>query len=202
MKSLKNIRTINIALAAALCFSILMSIAGFDAHCDEIRSSVLRLHILANSDSSEDQALKLSVRDRIIEKSGELFESAVTRDDAIAAATENIALIKSVAEQEISRMGYDYPVTVKVEPAEFNTRIYGDVTLPAGTYTAVRVLIGKAEGKNWWCVMFPQMCLSAAQGEMSDVIDGTNLDIVENSDKYEVRLKTVELYEQIKSWFD
>ena len=188
-----------------LCIGLIVVLATgmcrFSARCERIRTSVLRLHILANSDSDEDQALKLQVRDRLLEESAELFESVQNETEAADAARAHIGLLQDIAEAEIEQCGYAYPVTIEVGPAHFDTRNYEDVTLPAGDYTAVRVLIGEAAGKNWWCVMFPAMCLPAAseQKELSEVLNDEELDIVSNRPQYEVRFKIVEVYESLKN---
>ena len=195
------------ALLCGIVFATLLSMTRFDARCDGIRDNVLRLHILANSDSEEDQALKLKVRDRLVKEGSGLFENARSREEAEALARENLPRLQAAAQDELRRQGSDYAVRVEVGQTHFGTRVYEDVTLPAGDYEAVRVLIGEAKGKNWWCVMFPAMCVPAASetGELSEVLGSDELDIVEHKDRYEIRFKAVELYEDIKakirSWF-
>lgn len=197
-------KKIEMAILTAFVFCVLMSFAGFDAQCSDIRDNVLRLHILANSDSKEDQQLKLCVRDKILETSEGLFDRVTNKEEAIKKAEENIELLQSAAEEEIARLGYDYPVTIEVGESDFNTRVYENVTLPAGRYMAVRVLIGQAEGKNWWCVMFPTMCIPAASqvDEMSAVLPEDEVEIVDNENDYKIGFKTVEWYEKIKSYFN
>lgn len=207
LKSLKNLKTWQLAVSIALIVSVAFSICRFSASCAKIRGSVLRLHILANSDTESDQALKLKVRDSIIEKSAHVFDGVTSESEAIAAASENLSLLQEIAENEITTQGYDYPVKVEVGPSQFNTRVYDTVTLPAGEYMAVRVLIGEAQGKNWWCVMFPQMCLPAASEtkELEEVLEEDTIDITTNSQKYEVRFKIVDVFEgfrqKVKGWF-
>lgn len=202
-----NRKPLEAALLIGLVFSILLSLVGFDARCGQIRENVLRLHVLANSDSEADQALKLRVRDSVLAAGAEIFAGAETEEEALAAARENLDVLQKAAEAEVARSGYDYPVTVEVGPARFDTRVYDDFTLPAGEYEAVRVLIGAAAGHNWWCVMFPAVCLPAAedQGEFSQVLDDGALEIVEEPAKFTFRFKAVEIYEDIRSalesWF-
>ena len=186
---------LHIAMSLALCFVILMSLAGFDAHCESVRGSVLRLHILANSDSDFDRSVKLSVRDRVLESCSDLFEGARDLSEAEQRARESLPRLEKVAKAELERLGCDLPVTVEVGEDDFDTRTYGDVTLPAGRYTAVRVLLGAAEGHNWWCVCDPNICLAAAgqKQEISSVLDEENTRIV-TSGGYKVRFKIVELY--------
>ncbi len=197
-------KKLNISIAVALVFSILMSLAFFDASCADIRTRVLRLHILANSDSAYDQQIKLAVRDRILNECGSLFSETESVEVAIKQAKENLPILQSVAEAELKERGCEYAVTVEVAPSDFGTRHYGEVTLPAGSYEAVRVLIGNAKGQNWWCVCFPNMCIPAASqtDEISSALTENETKIVTKSGNYEIRFKVVEWYEKIKAkWF-
>ena len=196
-------KAVEASLGIGLVLSVLLSVVGFDARCSEIRENVLRLHVLANSDSEEDQALKLRVRDAVLKAGEEVFAGANTEQEALQAAKENVDKLQLAAEAEIARCGYHYPVAVEVGRTRFDTRIYDTFTLPAGEYEAVRVLIGKAEGRNWWCVMFPAVCLPAAEepGELSDVLEDDALNIVENPDRFTFRFKAVEIYENVRDWF-
>lgn len=180
----------------ALVFAVILSFVSFEGECEEIRQSVLRMHVLANSDSKEDQELKLKVRDRLLAETEELFSSASTKEEAENAAKENIALLESAAKDEICRQGFDYDVRIEIGKAWFDTRHYGEITLPAGNYEAVNVYIGKAEGKNWWCVMFPQLCLPTACGdELDSVLTEEQSNITQGN--YEVELYLVELFQKL-----
>ena len=168
---------------------------------DQIYDSVLRLHVLANSDSDEDQALKLKVRDAIILKSAHLFESCKTRDEAKAVALQSIDLLKETAEDVVRDEGYSYAVSIKLGNESYPTRNYESVCFPSGEYLSLRVLIGEGEGENWWCVLFPPLCLSAASegGEAIEV--GLNSDqfaIVTETDNptYKIRFKLLEAIEK------
>lgn len=179
---------------------ILSSFTAFAGSCENVRGEVLRLHILANSDSEEDQNLKLSVRDRILEHSGELFDGALTLNAAVEMAEINLPQIEEIAKAEIQRQGYDYNVRAYICEMYFETRKYEDVTMPAGKYKALRLEIGKAEGKNWWCVIFPTLCIPAAQGdaEIGDVLSDKEIDTI-TSPKYEAKFAIVEFFERLKS---
>lgn len=191
------------AICLGLLLTILFTMTGFAGQCEEIGNRVLRLHVLANSDSQEDQALKLKVRDKILECAQPLFEGTTSRDQAEAAAQAYLPQLQQAAQQEIYDQGYDYPVTVELTNVYFNTRQYETVTLPAGKYDAVQVKIGSAQGHNWWCVMFPPMCLPAAEEskELGEVLNSDQMEIVEGGSRYELRFKTVEWLESIKNWF-
>ncbi len=191
------------ALALALGLSVVISLCGFDGECREIRESVLRLHILANSDSAEDQALKLKVRDAVVEQTAGLFDGVENETEARMVAEQTLSEIRQVAQQCVYDAGYRYPVTAELVDMYFTTRTYDTVTLPAGMYDAVRITIGEAAGQNWWCVVFPPLCVSAATdaADVGDVLTDEQQDIVENSDRYEVRFKIVEWIESASNWF-
>jgi len=149
------LKKIHIILAACVAASfVIHAYAGFSGECAYIRENMLRLHVMANSDSEEDQALKLIVRDAILNESGgfELTQS-------------NLKLLEDVARREVNADGKDYPVKAELVNMFFPTRHYGDITVPAGRYDAVRLTIGSGDGENWWCVMFPPMCIPAATGD-------------------------------------
>lgn len=196
-------KRLEISLLIALLFGAVLRMSALQIECDGIRESVLRLHVLANSDTAEDQQLKLDVRDRLLEVSGELFSQAKNREDAIKIAESHLAYLQKEAEKVMQAEGYQYPVEVKLEETYFTTRSYGEITLPAGNYQALRVVIGEGEGHNWWCVMFPPLCLSAAseeEAQLEDVLDPQQLELVQGSG-YEMKFKCVELYEEWKrSW--
>lgn len=189
------------AVCCGLVTVLAMSIAGFDAKCNEIRDNVLRLHILANSDEDYDQVLKLKVRDRLLTVSNDVFGGCETEAEAVTAAKENLQVFCDEAKTVIFENGFDYDVTVEVAETMFETRNYESFSLPAGNYEALRVIIGEGEGKNWWCVMFPAVCLPAAGGTkgFSGVLSDDTAEIVEQPTRYKARFRVVELYEKTKS---
>ena len=126
-----------------------------------ITEDVFRLHVIANSDSDEDQALKLRVRNAVLEASADIFGGAVSAADAKQLSEENLQLFEAAAAAEIAASGYDYPVRCEVGTVHFDRRVYGSAELPEGDYSALRVIIGEGDGRNWWCVMFPALCLPA-----------------------------------------
>lgn len=197
-------KTLEKSLLLALVITILLSFTGFAAGCEDIPNHVLRLHVLANSDSDADQALKLKVRDRIVAESAGLFDGASSRQDAEKIASENLQKLQDAAQDEVIRDGYQYPVRVYLTNMYFTTRQYDTVTLPAGTYDALRVEIGSGAGHNWWCVIFPPLCLPAAEKreDLKDVLNPNELRIVDGSGSYIVRFKTLEAYEQVKAWLE
>lgn len=190
------------SLLLALILAVLFSFTGFAAGCEDIPNHVLRLHVLANSDSRQDQALKLKVRDRILAVSAGMMNGVRSRSEAEKAVGARLPEFQKAAEDEIRSQGFDYPVSVQMSKTYFPTRQYGIVTLPAGDYDALRVVIGSGKGHNWWCVLFPPLCLPAAENteELKDVLNQDELSIVEGNGGYQVKFKSVELFEQFEDW--
>lgn len=124
----------------------------------DIASEVLRLHVIADSNTATDQALKLKVRNRILKETGVFFCDVPNRAAAMQEIKKHISDIEKAAQDEVRRNGYTYPVRAEIGQFPFPTKTYGSVVLPAGTYDAVRVKIGSGQGENWWCVMFPPLC--------------------------------------------
>ena len=124
----------------------------------DISESVFRLHVIANSDSKEDQDLKYKVRDSLLEYMNNICKNCSSKEEAISLVEKNEENFKKIAEDTIKSEGYSYTVNINVGNFEFPTKTYGDISLPAGFYDALRVEIGEAKGQNWWCVMFPPLC--------------------------------------------
>ena len=172
----------------------------FQKNCASLSEKVLRLHVLANSDSEADQQLKLKVRDAILQESDRLFQQSDSKEEAMAQMATHLSDVEQVAERTLRKNGCDLPVTAELKKVEFNTRTYGNITLPAGEYDALQVEIGAAKGKNWWCVLFPSLCVpSSTNVQMEDVLTQDELQVVEQSG-YDVRFKVVEWYEAVKGW--
>ena len=197
MKS-KICLTLCLTLAIAAC---VISVAPFANTCENIRRDVLRLHVVADSDSETDQKLKLLVRDEVLEKGGELFDGTLTADEAQRVITPKTDELKAVAENVLRQNGCGNSVEITVGEEYFATRCYEDFTMPAGVYTAVRVNIGSAEGQNWWCVMFPPLCLPAASADADAFFTEDEMKVVSSSPEYEPRFKIVEIYESLKNKF-
>lgn len=153
-------------MAAGLVLAVLISnigsIVSDGLSLERLRSGVLRLHILANSDSDRDQQLKLAVRDSLLESG--FFSGAENIAEAEEIAENNLSEAVRIAEDTLRKNGCGDRVSAELADVEFDERAYGDITMPAGTYKALRIKIGRAEGHNWWCVMYPPLCLPAACG--------------------------------------
>lgn len=200
---MKKYQMAEISVAIGLVISIIFSVISFGAECNEIRDSVIRLHILANSDSEQDQQVKLKVRDALLECGSELFGGTVNIDNAEECLSKERELLVNKANEVLAENGFEYEAEIYLTEEYFQTREYENFTLPAGEYLALKVILGKGEGHNWWCVMFPPLCIPAAAKRTDTEIilgkDGT--EIISNPVKYEMRFKIVEIIEELKNKF-
>lgn len=167
---------------------------------ESISQKVFRLHILANSDSDEDQQLKLRVRDKILQESEKMFSSCNSVDEAINISRESIDKLKNISRQVIAYYNYDYDVRAYVTKEYFETREYDNFTLPAGIYDCLKIEIGQGKGHNWWCVMYPSVCISGCTDDFDSTLTEDEKRLIE-SDNYVIKFKVVEIYEKIKSKF-
>ena len=176
---------------------------GFCSVCEDIQKDVFRLHILANSDTQQDQTLKLKVRDGILDYTAELFKNCQSREQAIETAEKNLDSIKAKCQALIIENGFDYGVEVYTTKMDFNTRVYKNFTLPAGKYEALRIVIGSGQGHNWWCMIYPALCIPCAQKEQPESsLDSSEMDVISNSEQYEIKFRLVEIFENICSLFE
>lgn len=129
---------------------------------EALADSVIRLHVIANSDSDADQALKLAVRDRVLEQAESLYPRGADLEEARRALEGHLNALAAAGQAVVEEWRYDYPVSAELTRCWFPTKEYDDFALPAGDYEALRVVIGEGEGRNWWCVAFPPLCLGAA----------------------------------------
>ncbi len=167
-----------------------------------IYDQVVRLHVIANSDSEEDQSLKLLVRDAILEKTNLLLAGTASKDEARSIIEGNMHELQQIAKSVIAKNGYSYPVSIEFGEEEYPTKTYESCAFPAGEYLSLRINIGAAEGKNWWCVLFPPLCLSAATQKetfTSVGITDTQYQIITETDKakYKIRFKFLESLSEI-----
>ena len=161
-------KRLDIAMLLGTAFAILTALfAGFAKDCDELRESTFRLHILANSDSEHDQRVKYALRDYILTDMGGMFASCGSKSETKALAERNLGYIEQRAGEYLRSIGCTEPVRCSVETCDFPTRVYADFTLPAGSYDALRIEIGEGAGKNWWCVLYPSVCVNAVSAPKS-----------------------------------
>ena len=198
-------RNLTIGLFVALILSLVIGLMPVHGE-EEIYDTVVRLHILANSDSEEDQGLKLRVRDAVLESTSPLLGDCTDRADAIARLNEHLEEIKAVAEAVIHDAGRTDPVTVTFDLEEYPERTYDSFCFPSGEYLSLRVCIGEAAGQNWWCCLFPPLCRGAAAVPQKDAEDAfvsvgltpSQYKIITETDEtvYKVRFKILELFQK------
>ena len=205
MKKLKIGRIFVILILLSL-FILISAISYVDAVSNNIADSVFRLHVIANSDSKEDQELKLKVRDELLSYMNIISKDSTNKQEAMQIANEHKEEFIQIAEKVIKENGYNYTVNVQVGKADFPTKYYGDITLPAGTYDALKVQIGEAKGQNWWCVMFPPLCFvdvstgivpDNSKQELKRSLDNEEYDLISKTDNNEIsfKFKIVELFQ-------
>ena len=192
-------------LIALLCLaSLLLFVGVMPIHGEaEIYDSVIRLHVLANSDSDEDQTLKLKVRDEILEITAPLLADCTDKDQARDLLESRCEELETAARRVIEEQGYDYPVNIQFDEERYPTRTYDSFCFPAGEYLSMRVCIGQAEGQNWWCCLFPPLCLGASTVPEEDAEEAfvdvgltpSQYKVITQSEKpvYKVRFKLLEL---------
>ena len=198
----RRLKRVEIVLMVAAAL-VLMSGALALQTQDQLADKVVRLHVLANSDSEEDQALKLRVRDRVLERATELLEQSADRQEAEALLRGNLLELENLAAEEIAAAGYDYPVTAELTDTTFPTREYDGFTLPAGEYLALRIVIGEGAGQNWWCVVFPPLCTTASAGVPASALAAgltqEDVNLITEEPGYVLKFKTVELWERLRA---
>lgn len=160
---------------------------------ENVSNKVLRLHILANSDTTEDQNIKLELKNYFLDNSKELFVGKDLQEN-VEIANENIENIEDMCNSYLRK--YNQYATVTVTNEFFSTRVYDDFTLPAGNYDSIKIEIGEGKGHNWWCIVFPSVCLSACSESMSDYLTDEELELVGSG--YTPKFKIIEIYEKIK----
>ena len=161
-------KMLDIAMLLGTAIALITALfAGFARDCDSLRDSTFRLHILANSDSEEDQRIKYALRDYMLTELGGVFGSCESKEETEARVRRNLPYIEQRANDFLRENGCSDTVHCEVGSADFPTRMYGSLTLPAGRYDALRVVIGSGAGQNWWCVLYPSVCLRAASAEVS-----------------------------------
>lgn len=171
-----------------------------------LQENILRLHVVANSDSEEDQKQKLSVRDSIISYLQPKLEGLTGKNQVMALIEEELPKLKQIAQNTLNELGSKLSVVVRLCREEFNTRYYDTFSLPAGVYDALRVEIGNAEGKNWWCVVFPSLCLPAAgqsvvQTAATVGIDAELGNTLTGEKGYEIRFFLLDWLGKIENFF-
>lgn len=177
----------------------ILQVMQTEARVEKLENGIIRLHVLAASDSTADQSAKLLVRDTVLAHAAEWMPADGGYNGSLAALQGALPEIQAAAENTLRSAGFSQPVTAAVRQAHFPARCYGDVTLPEGDYQALCIEIGSGEGQNWWCVMYPALCLPAAETEsvMASHFDKGVTALTQQPERYEIRLKCVELWRAI-----
>lgn len=182
----KKLNFIFILTILVFIYIALLSFNYSKAISSNLSDSVFRLHIIANSDSSADQELKLKVRDKIIEYMNTLTSNSSDKKDVISIVNNHLDSFKEIALNTIKENGYNYDVNIEIGNFNFPTKTYGDISFPAGNYDALNIKIGNAIGQNWWCVLFPPLCfVNSSTGVVPDDSKNTLKENI-NSESYEI----------------
>lgn len=205
---MKNLKRVLILFVLFISYILLSIFSYSNAVSNNISDSVFRLHVIANSDSEEDQNLKYKVRDELISYMNSISQDISSKEEAIKLVEENKVEFYNIAKKVIADNGYNYAVNIEIGNFSFPTKSYGDISLPAGFYDALKVEIGEAVGQNWWCVMFPSLCfVDVSNGivpeESKENLENNMLEedfnlISSDEIEYKVKFKLVELFENAK----
>lgn len=200
-----KLRCGEIALMLALVSTLLWGAWSMQEQ-DALEQKMIRLHVIANSDTAADQALKLRVRDEVLSCATEILQQSRDMADAERKLDSALPDIEAAAQKKVALEGYDYRVSARLEQTEFPTKEYDGFALPAGEYLALRVVIGEGAGQNWWCVVFPPLCTAAAT-DLEETAIATGLGekelslITEEHQGYVLKFRSLELWETLRQWF-
>lgn len=205
MKNFKRYLIISILL---IIYILIYSISYANNSILNLSNNVFRLHVIANSDSEEDQNLKYKVRNELLSYMNKLCENVSSKQEVISIANEHINEFYDIAKNTVTKNGYNYDVKISIGNFPFPTKTYGDISLPSGYYDALKVEIGNSEGKNWWCVMFPTLCFvdisngivpEESKEDLQSNLSGETYNLISsNESEYQLKFKIVELFENTK----
>ena len=201
---MRKFHTFELALLLALAAALLWGAWSLHRQ-DDLQQKMIRLHVIANSDSDADQALKLHVRDAVLRRAEDILKQSADMTEARARLRDSLPDIGDAAAQELAAQGSGYAVSVALEDTEFPRKTYDGFALPAGEYMALRVVIGAGEGRNWWCVVYPPLCTAAAcELEETARSSGLTADDVSlmtgDGTGYVLRFRSLELWERLRQW--
>ncbi len=190
------------ALFISFVISVVFSMIPFSAQCKNLSDEVFRLHILADSDSQQAQSLKIKVRDSVLAYTQRLYKGCDSAEEAQRLTSLNLKSIADKAKQTVAKEGFDLPVKAEIRRMYFNTRHYGKVNMPSGVYNALRITIGEGKGHNWWCVMYPSLCVGASTNykELKSKTSNDEYRLM-TDEGCEFKLKIVEYFQNICSIF-
>lgn len=199
-----KLRCGEIALMLTLALMMLWGVWSLQQQ-DVLERKMIRLHVIANSDTAEDQALKLQVRDAVLAQATDILEKSSDMADAEEKIRQALPALEQLAREKITAEGYHYAASARLEQTEFPTKEYDGFSLPAGEYLALRVVIGEGAGQNWWCVVFPPLCTAAATNlEETAIATGLGEEdlslITEENQGYVIKFRSLELWESLRQW--
>ncbi len=208
----KNIIKISVITGFAITFGVALYTKSYAERTQaDIAKELIRFHVIANSDSADDQNLKIKIKDEVLETLSQGLSASESLEETKEFLTENIPLIEETAKKVIEESGYSYSVKAGLSKDKFPTKTYGDIMLPAGFYDAMRIEIGEAEGANWWCVMFPPLCFidvakEEAPEEMKEILkenlSAAEYELIstegERSTDVKIKFKIIELWQEMK----
>ena len=203
-KNQNTLRCGETALMVALALTMLWGAWSMQEQ-DVLEQKMIRLHVIANSDAQDDQALKLQVRDAVLAQATDILQQSRDMVDAQRKLSLALPAIETAAREKVVAEGYDYAVAARLEQTEFPTKEYDGFSLPAGEYLALRVVIGEGAGQNWWCVVFPPLCTAAAT-DLEETAIATGLGeedislITEKNQGYVLKFRSLELWESLRQW--
>ncbi len=192
-----------VSILVVLSLYLSASTVFFYASAGNVRSNVVRLHVIANSDSIEDQQIKLKVRDALLEKNNAMLSGEVNKENALEYFKDSREDLLKTANEALLQNGCNYNAEITLGTEYYTTRQYGNLTFPAGEYMSLRVVLGEGEGQNWWCVMFPPLCIPVAgdietdENKTADILTPGGEEIVSSNGKYIVKFKLLEIYEEL-----
>ena len=194
----------------ALLFGVLCALVfggWINREQQELADQVIRLHVIANSDSARDQAMKLAVRDRVLAKAENLYSGDATRSEVLEILSQHLPELAREGQAVVKEWGGQEKVTAQIQRCWFPTKEYEEFALPAGEYTALRIVIGEGQGQNWWCVAFPPLCLGAASQSVEQAAQAGNFTseqaalMTGEHEGYVLKFKSMELLGQLKGLF-
>ncbi len=181
---------------------IICNLSDLNNDLRNIQGKVLRIHILANSNLDYDQALKLQVKDEILSLHGDIFSNDTNLYESEMTLLNNIDRIEKTANEVVDKCGFDYSVSCNLVHIDFPEKTYGDITLPAGDYDALQVKIGEAKGENWWCMIYPQICVATAICEdETEYFTENEIKMLKNPKKVKIKFKVIEFFRLFSSIF-
>ena len=184
-------------VTALFCASLVCTALWAEVQQADLAEKIIRLHVIANSDSAADQALKLQVRDEVLLQAEALLTGAENPQEAASVLEDNLSILTSTASHAAQEAGRPCAVRVCLEETWFPTKQYGDLSLPAGEYQALRVILGEGQGKNWWCVVFPSLAMPAVT---ESAVPAGTFHLLAEEDTYVLRFKTLEWWGICKGW--